>query len=97
MMEMPPETCWTLMESSRSAVPRALTNSRMASLGIVPVPCLPGLPTKSRGHVSRVTSFVVPEAHATVGRSKRLPAHQLGYLPVECAATSIAPAHDFPD
>src|SRR5262249_1856919 len=50
MTDTPPETCRTLMLSSRSGVPRAGTSSRIASLGIAPVPCCEGRPTRIALH-----------------------------------------------
>src|SRR5262249_31375829 len=51
-------------------MPRAVTSSPIASLGIAPVPRLPDRPTKTRRTVSRTTSPETPHDHPTVGRIK---------------------------
>src|SRR5262249_15609256 len=45
-------------------MPRAVTSSPIASLGIAPVPTLPDRPTKTRCTVSRTTSPETPQAPA---------------------------------
>src|SRR5262249_5071727 len=59
-----PETCLTLMLSSRSGVPRADTSSPKASFGIEPVPSWPGRPTSTRCIVSLIGRSIGPKMHA---------------------------------
>src|SRR6516164_3123471 len=65
--DTPPDTWAILIMPIKSAMPRAVTVSRMQSLGMVPLPTAPERPSRRRCTVSLATSPDTLHAHPTVG------------------------------